>query len=83
MIAAARDAVLATLRAQLVIVRAATPADLAADVSLKDDLQMDSLDIVEFVARVEEHYRVSVPDNDWQRLATLGDIAEFVMARLS
>jgi acyl carrier protein len=82
-VTAARDAVLATLRAQLAVVRAATPADLAADVSLKEELQMDSLDLVEFVARVEEHYRVSVPDDDWRRLATLGDIADFLTSRIS
>ena len=79
---AAHDAVLATLRAQLAVVRPATPADLAADVSLRDELRMDSLDLVEFVARVEEHYRVSVPDDEWPRLVTLGAIADFVLVNL-
>ena len=43
------------------------------------DLGLDSLDVVEFVARVEEVYRVSVPDEDWQQLSTLDRIAEYVL----
>ena len=36
---------------------------------LMTDLGLDSLDCVEFVARVEEFYRLSVADDEWQELS--------------
>lgn len=45
---------------------------------LKDELGIDSLDLVEFVARIEHRFRFIVPDEDWQELLTLHDIASYV-----
>ncbi len=59
------------------------PADVAGDALLMTDLGLDSLDVVEFVAHVEEHYRVTVPDEDWQQLSTLDRIAAYVLARIA
>jgi acyl carrier protein len=75
-----RDDVLAVLRSQLLSVNGDVPTDLGGELGLADDVGLDSLDIVEFVARVEEHYRVSVPDEDWQSLTTLDAIADYVLA---
>jgi acyl carrier protein len=72
--------VLDVLRTQLRKVKGTLPADVASDALLMTDLGLDSLDVVEFVARVEEVYRVSVPDEDWQQLSTLGRIAAYVTA---
>ena len=60
-------------------VKDSLPADVDSAALLMTDLGLDSLDVVEFVARVEEVYRVSVPDEDWQQLSTLDRIAEYVL----
>lgn len=59
------------------------PDDVAPDTELVADLQLDSLDVVEFVARVEEAFRFSVPDGQWQQLSSLERIAAYVLAHSS
>lgn len=73
----ARD-VLDVLRAEIRKVKDTLPDDVDPGALLMTDLGLDSLDVVEFVARIEELYRVSVPDEDWQALSTLGRIADYV-----
>jgi acyl carrier protein len=68
------------LRAELRKVKDTLPADVDSGALLMTDLGLDSLDVVEFVARVEEVYRISVPDDDWQQLSTLDRIAKYVTA---
>jgi len=75
-----RDEVLALLRRELRAVNPAVPEDLAPDVELVADLGLDSLEVVEFVARVEDAYRVAVPDDQWPTLSTLDRIAGYVLA---
>lgn len=77
-----RAEVLALLRRELRAVNPSVPGDVAPDVELVADLGLDSLDVVEFVARVEEAYRFSVPDADWPHLSTLDHITTYVLASL-
>jgi len=75
------DDIIETLRVEIRKVKGTLPPDVATDALLMTDLGLDSLDVVEFVARVEEAYRVSVPDEDWQELSTIARIADYVRAR--
>jgi acyl carrier protein len=72
--------VIDVLRTEIRKVKDSLPADVDSTALLMTDLGLDSLDVVEFVARVEEVYRVSVPDDDWQQLSTLDRIALYVLA---
>jgi acyl carrier protein len=72
--------VIDVLRTEIRKVKDSLPADVDSTALLMTDLGLDSLDVVEFVARVEEVYRVSVPDDDWQQLSTLDRIAVYVLA---
>jgi len=72
------DDVIDVLRVEVRNVKATLPPDTATDALLMTDLGLDSLDVVEFVARVEEVYRISVSDEDWQQLTTLQQIAHYV-----
>ena len=66
------------LRTEIRQVKGSLPLDVATDALLMTDLGLDSLDCVEFVARVEEVYRLAVADDDWQDLTTLDQIADYV-----
>jgi acyl carrier protein len=46
--------------------------------SLVDDLEMDSLDIVELVVDIEEAFELSVPDDQADKLRTWGDVIKLV-----
>lgn len=55
---------------------------MTEDALFKEDLGLDSLDIVEFVARAEARYRVHVPDDDFSSLDTVGKVIDYVQARM-
>ena len=44
---------------------------------------LDSLDVLEFVARVEQRFRVPVPDNRWKELRTPAAVAACVSEALA
>ena len=79
---ATRDEMLHLLRSELRAVNGAAPAGLPADKELVSELGIDSLDIVEFVARLEYRFRFVVPDDEWPRLTTLDAIADYALDRL-
>lgn len=43
-----------------------------------DDLGADSLDIVELVMALEEEFDVEIPDADAEKIATVGDVVEYI-----
>ena len=49
---------------------------------LIEDLGADSLDLAEIVMAVEEEFDISVPDEDAEKIKTVGDIARYVEERL-
>ena len=46
--------------------------------SLKDDLQADSLDIVEIIMAIEDEFGVQVDDDDALNFKTVGDVVEYI-----
>jgi acyl carrier protein len=46
--------------------------------SFIDDLGADSLDIVELVMAMEEEYDIEIPDEDAEKLKTVGDVANYL-----
>ena len=46
--------------------------------SFVDDLGADSLDIVELVMAFEEEFSVEVPDEDAEKLQTVGDVVKYI-----
>lgn len=50
---------------------------------LFNDLGYDSLDIVEATMEVEEHFNITVPDNQAEPIRTVGSIVDGVMRLLT
>jgi len=75
----ATDALVVRLRAELATVRPDIAATAPQDALLKGELDVDSLDVLEFVARVEAAFGVVVPDEDWQHVASLRSLAEYLV----
>lgn len=55
-------------------------ADVQLDKSFSDDLDIDSLSMVEVVVAAEEHFGVKIPDNEVKNLKTVGDAVAFIAA---
>ncbi len=43
-----------------------------------EDLGADSLDVVELIMTLEEEFDVDIPDDDAQKLATVGDAITYI-----
>ncbi len=52
------------------------PATLES--SFMDDLGADSLDIVELVMELEDEFDVSIPDEDAEKMQTVGDAVKYI-----
>ncbi|MGI6129005.1 MAG: acyl carrier protein [bacterium] len=50
------------------------------EASFVDDLGADSLDIVELVMALEEDFGIEIPDEDAEKIATVGDAVEYIKA---
>ncbi|MFM7160277.1 MAG: acyl carrier protein [Planctomycetaceae bacterium] len=46
--------------------------------SFIDDLKADSLDIVELVMEFEERFKISIPDEDYDKIKTVGDAIKYI-----
>ncbi|MCK1248827.1 phosphopantetheine-binding protein [Streptococcus uberis] len=51
--------------------------------SLKDDLGVDSIELMEFVINVEDVFSISIPDEDVETLMTIGDLIDYLQKKLA
>ena len=52
--------------------------EVTLEASFIDDLGADSLDIVELIMALEEEFDIEIPDEDAERIATVGDAVEYI-----
>ena len=57
--------------------------EVTPDASFVDDLGADSLDTVELVMAFEEEFSVEVPDEDAEKLQTVGDVTRYIEEKTS
>src|SRR5881398_3031875 len=57
------------------------PEQVTPTASFIEDLGADSLDIVELVMAFEEEFSVEVPDEDAEKLQTVGDVIKYIQER--
>ena len=74
-----RSAVLAIL-AQLA--PEANVSELRPDVRVRDQLDLDSMDFLNFLIAVDAELNVDIPEADYPRLRTLDDIVAYIEAKL-
>ncbi len=49
--------------------------------SFIDDLGADSLDIVELVMTMEEEFDIDIPDEEAEKIKTVGDVVNYVNSK--
>ncbi len=59
-----------------------TPEKVVESASFIEDLGADSLDIVELVMAFEEKFNIEIPDEDSQKLDTVGKAVEYLKTKL-
>ena len=43
-----------------------------------DDLKADSLDVVELVMEFEDEFGITIPDDDYEKIQTVGDAVDYI-----
>ena len=56
---------------------------LTDDASFIDDLGADSLDIVELVMEFEKEFNIDIPDEDAEKLRTVGDAIAYLNTKVA
>lgn len=57
------------------------PEQVVVEASLIDDLGADSLDTVELVMALEEEFETEIPDEEAEKIRTVGQIIEYIKVR--
>jgi acyl carrier protein len=78
-----REEALSALREVAVEVLSVDGSTVQEDARFKEDLDADSLDLVELVMGLEERFDISVPEEDLDGVATVGQAVDLVMAKVA
>lgn len=62
---------------------AVEPDKVQQAASFIDDLGADSLDIVELVMTMEEEFDLDIPDEDAEKMKTVGDVVKYIASKSS
>lgn len=76
---ALRAAVFETL---LRIAPETSPDEIAADKPLRDQVDLDSMDWLNFLVGLHERLGVDIPEADYRKLATLDDLLAYLRTRI-
>lgn len=51
---------------------------ITRDLNFQNDLALNSLQLVEYVVAIEDHFNIEIPDNMLFRINTMGDLVDFL-----
>ena len=59
------------------------PATIEPEVPLREQFDIDSVDLLNFLASLEETFAITIPERDYDRIVTLADLVAYVASRTS
>ena len=58
-------------------------SEVVAEANFTNDLGADSLDTVELIMEFEKDFDLSIPDEDAEGIATVGDAVKYIQGKLA
>ncbi|HUK77477.1 MAG TPA: acyl carrier protein [Thermoleophilia bacterium] len=77
-----REEVLEQVKSILVETLSVDEDKVTPDARFQEDLETDSLDLVELVMTMEDKFGIKISDEEAAGIKTVGDAVDFVMGRL-
>ena len=71
------------LKSYLIKEKHLDPAEITLEAEFRDDLGFDSLEIVELVLDMEEEYGIEIPDDETEKIITVGDAVNLIEKKLA
>jgi acyl carrier protein len=56
--------------------------EIESDMDLRDELDLDSMDILRWVQGIHKALGVEIPEEDYGEITTLGETVDYVAARV-
>ena len=77
-----REEVLQLVRAHLADELGLQASDIGEETRFKEDLEADSLDLVELVMELEDRYEIRINEEEAERIKTVGQAIDFVLVHV-
>ena len=77
---ATREEIYDQIKAVLVEQLGADESQITEEASFQDDLDADSLDLVELIMELEDQFGVKISDEDAQGIQTVGQAVDYINA---
>ncbi len=77
-----RAEALSTIKEVAAEVLSVDPDQVTESARFKEDLDADSLDLVELVMGLEERFDIEVPEDDLEGVTTIGQAVDLVLAKV-
>jgi acyl carrier protein len=76
-----RSDALSTIKEVAAEVLSVEPDQVTEEARFKEDLDADSLDLVELIMEIEERFQITVPESELEGVTTVGQAIDLVVAK--
>jgi acyl carrier protein len=81
--AASQQEILVKMRELVVEQLAVDPEEVTLEASFVEDLNADSLDLVELIMELEEKFGIKIEDEDAEKIQTVNDAVDYILEHQS
>ena len=83
MAATSKEEILAKLRPVIAEQLGVDEGDVTESASFTEDLNADSLDLVELIMSLEEQFKLQISDEDAEKITTVGEAVDYIYEHTS